>query len=340
ETGDRCRTADSALRVRNRPAPPVRSAGRGSENGGRNPRWRPGRPGSRAGRSARCTPLRSGARSRRRDGAPTERSWSVRCTSGRLEPGRTPPTRRRAADWKFPSSCSSLEIFHDLSGVLVFLDAVEERLGERLLVFVGRQRAGFDAIAYEEHFDQHARHARADQHVKLRLFDPEVSHFTITSPHLGYNGTLQAVCQRDRIFELQVLHHVAQYELEVGDLVARNAVLARRHAQRRLIVGVVEVIRLDAAGVRIRTRVYMERDEKIGRFRVGDRRPLFERNEAIVLPREHHFYAQRFELLAELLRNAEHDVFFGDAVDADRARVLAAVAGIEDDLPQGLRGGL
>ena len=60
---------------------------------------------------------------------------------------------------------------------------------------------------------------------------------------------------------------------------------------------------------------------------------VFERHVTIVVARQHHLDAHLgLELARELFRHPEHHVFFRRSADADGAGILAAVAGIQDDL--------
>src|SRR5689334_19650243 len=108
-----------------------------------------------------------------------------------------------------------LQVLHDLRTLLVFLDAVVEGVCERLLIFFRGERPALGLVGDEKKLDENARHARPDEHEELGLLDSKIPYFTIAPPHLGYNGTLQAVRERNRVFELQVLDHVAQDKLEV-----------------------------------------------------------------------------------------------------------------------------
>ena len=79
----------------------------------------------------------------------------------------------------------------------------------------------------------------------------------------------------------------------------------------------------------------MQRNEQIGILGVGHRGAVFQGHETIILTRQDnldtHFI---LELDGELFGDAQHHVFFRQAAGADRARVLAAVPWIQNDLAQ------
>ena len=76
----------------------------------------------------------------------------------------------------------------------------------------------------------------------------------------------------------------------------------------------------------------MDGQEQIGVLAIRDRRSFLERDELVRAARQHDFDARRLlEQLLEPQRDVEHQFRFGDAV-GDGAGVVAAVAGIDDDL--------
>jgi hypothetical protein len=79
-------------------------------------------------------------------------------------------------------------------------------------------------------------------------------------------------------------------------------------------------------------RVGVDGNEKIGPFFIGDGGSRFERNESIVFPRVNDFSTQAgLQQLAQSPAHVEHEIFFFQTVGADRARVVASVAGIDYD---------
>ena len=74
--------------------------------------------------------------------------------------------------------------------------------------------------------------------------------------------------QSDRIFQFHILRHVAQNELQIGDIFSRGAIFTGGQSDRRLVSGVIEVISLDAFGLGIFACIHVQRDEQIGIFLV------------------------------------------------------------------------
>ena len=99
--------------------------------------------------------------------------------------------------------------------------------------------------------------------------------------------------------------------------------------------GEVQEVRLDPLRPRVAAAVGVDREEEVGALRVGDRRPLLEGDEAVRRARHHDLGSQ---LLAhEPLHpqgDVEHDVLLLYAAGPDRARIVAAVAGVDHDAPR------
>ena len=75
----------------------------------------------------------------------------------------------------------------------------------------------------------------------------------------------------------------------------------------------------------------MDREKQVGTLAVGDRGALRQRHELVGAAREDHVDARHLQQQRlEPKRDVEHEVGLGDAF-ALRARVVAAVAGIDDD---------
>src|SRR6185369_5199653 len=90
---------------------------------------------------------------------------------------------------------------------------------------------------------------------------------------------------------------------------------------------------LDSARAARLARVRVDRDEEVGVLRVGDRRPLLERDEAVAVAREDDLDAGELglERRAQAPRDVEHDVLLGESAGPDRARVPPAVPRVDDD---------
>ena len=85
------------------------------------------------------------------------------------------------------------------------------------------------------------------------------------------------VRQTDRVFQLSILQHVAQDELQVRNIFPRRAVFPGRKPNRGFIAGVVEIVGFQTSGFEVRTRVHMKRDEQIGILGVGGGSAVFQR---------------------------------------------------------------
>ena len=88
-----------------------------------------------------------------------------------------------------------------------------KRFYQRILVAVLAHRPRLGAVADKEHFHQHARHARADEHMKQRFFHAQVFDVAHDFCHAAHERALKPVRQSNGILQLHVLHHVAQDEL-------------------------------------------------------------------------------------------------------------------------------
>lgn len=77
----------------------------------------------------------------------------------------------------------------------------------------------------------------------------------------------------------------------------------------------------------------MNRNKQIRFGVIGDGSALFERNESIVLARVNHFRVRQlfFDFAAQAQCNIKAEIFFHQAVRADRSGIVATVAGIDDD---------
>ena len=76
----------------------------------------------------------------------------------------------------------------------------------------------------------------------------------------------------------------------------------------------------------------MDGNEKIGRFLIGDGGSGFERNEGVVFAGVNDFGAEAgLQQLAQTAAHVEHQIFFLKTIGADRAGVVASVAGIDYD---------
>src|SRR5437879_7519039 len=106
-----------------------------------------------------------------------------------------------------------------------------------------------------------------------------------------------------------------------------------------MTVGGAEVVRLDALAVDLRLQVvHVDGAEDVAAGAVGQAGPLPQRDEAIVGARGDYFESVMQQESAKPRLDVEGDVFFGD-VDRGRARVAAAVAGVEDDAVHSQREG-
>ena len=93
----------------------------------------------------------------------------------------------------------------------------------------------------------------------------------------------------------------------------------------------VQEVGLDAARRGVAARVRMDRQEQIRAFAVRDRGPLLERHEHVGVARHHDLHARLLlEQLLQPQRDVERQFRLVDAV-ALRARIVAAVAGVDDD---------
>ena len=111
----------------------------------------------------------------------------------------------------------------------------------------------------------------------------------------------------------------------------RRRVLARRDRFRLGVHREVQEVGLDAARRRVAAGVGVDREEQIGSLAIGDRGALFERDEHVAAARHHHLDARLlFEQLLDAQRDVERQLGFDDPV-ALRARIVAAVAGVDDD---------
>ena len=74
----------------------------------------------------------------------------------------------------------------------------------------------------------------------------------------------------------------------------------------------------------------MDRQEEVGLCLVGDRRTRLERDEGVVGPRVDHLRTELvMEQSAEPQRDVENNILLLNAVNAQRAGVMAAVAGVD-----------
>ncbi len=77
----------------------------------------------------------------------------------------------------------------------------------------------------------------------------------------------------------------------------------------------------------------MDRNKQIGPLLVRDRRPRFQRDECVVLPRIDDLGPQpRLQQFAQLAPDFEHQVFFFQAIRPDGSRIVAAMPGIDHNL--------
>src|SRR5437764_13790343 len=74
----------------------------------------------------------------------------------------------------------------------------------------------------------------------------------------------------------------------------------------------------------------MSTDEDGGLGRVGDSRAQLQRNKDVAVARHFHVQSLGFEERLDVARDIEREILFA-AVAADRAFVVAAVAGVEHD---------
>src|SRR5438132_6607893 len=76
----------------------------------------------------------------------------------------------------------------------------------------------------------------------------------------------------------------------------------------------------------------MNGDEQIRLLLVSDGGTRFQRDEGVVLPRENHLRSHpRLEQLAQALADIQNEVLFFESVRADRARIMPAVAGLNNN---------
>ena len=144
---------------------------------------------------------------------------------------------------------------------------------------------------------------------------------------------LQTMRQGDRIFELHVLRHIAQDKLQIGN---RSCATCRFPAPP----AASPLRRWCCRDNRFRCRwasplglAFMCREmnrsasSALARWRCD-----LPGHEAIVLARQDNLDAHFvFELDGKLFRDAQNDIFFRDAADADGAGIFAAMARIQDD---------
>src|SRR5262249_37921939 len=98
----------------------------------------------------------------------------------------------------------------------------------------------------------------------------------------------------------------------------------------RCFVG--ERIHRSAGDVGLLDGIGMDGDEEIGAGAAGNIDALFQNVEGIVFPGQLYLViAAGEELFFQFLGDGERDVLFIRAVDAVRTRIIAAVAGIDDD---------
>src|SRR4029077_4715498 len=97
--------------------------------------------------------------------------------------------------------------------------------------------------------------------------------------------------------------------------------------------GEIQVIGFDSACLAILAGIGMDRNEEVGLGLVGDFRAAFERDESVVVPGKYYIGTRQLQLndFAQPQRYIEAQVFFHEAGWTNRAGIMSAVSGIDDD---------
>ena len=196
-------------------------------------------------------------------------------------------------------------------GAAVVLHGLEDRLREELAVAGGGDQFCVVGICLEAALDQNAGDRNVADDDETRALQPAVEHARLHDERGVCGGRKRDVFRVARVA-------AAVVEVRDGRAVGHH----RGDAARRERVGFDA--RAVAAGIE------MDGDENPAFVLVRDASPILERDEGVVAAREHDFQARGLEQRLRTHHHVERKRPFR-AVDAHRAGVVPAVAGIEDD---------
>jgi hypothetical protein len=211
-----------------------------------------------------------------------------------------------------------------------------DRSGELRLVVRIAQPALLVRVRDESRLDQHRGHVGRSQHDQARVL-----HLALLEPadlvELGEHARRRVAARADG----GVLGEVQQHGLQ------HVALVVQRHAADE--VGGVLAVREPAGGLAARAArgkhiyggasdtsvhegVRVDRDEEVGLVRARPADAVLELHEIVAGARQHGLHAGLgIDAVRELLRDRERDRLLARAALADRARVLAAVPGVDRD---------
>jgi hypothetical protein len=205
-----------------------------------------------------------------------------------------------------------------------------------MLVICGAgQTLLFAPVADKGGFNQHRRHGRSQQNVKGAWPDTKVFDITVLLSEELNQGVLNFGRQAARFVDFRIGHQVEQNQFQIADFLQGGPVFPGRHSNCLVILGKVQVIGLDAVGLRIFTRIGMNGNKQVGIDPIGQGGPLLQRQKTIIVA-GHDDLATEFtaQAFGQHPGDCQSDILLANLARPDRPGVLATVAGIDNNPAQ------
>ena len=216
----------------------------------------------------------------------------------------------------------------------VALDAADDRAGHRLLVALVLEPRFFFRVGDERRLDQDRRDVRRLEHRETRLLDARLVQ-GVDALELAQHrrAELQAVVDLRR--GRQVEQHARDLRIVAAEVDAADqvgVVFLARHPRggRRTGAALRQGEHRGAARIRTDPGIGVDRDEQVRLHAPRLGHALAESDEVVAVAREHHAHAAlSVDQPLDASRDRQRDMLLVGAAAADRARVLAAMAGID-----------